>query len=595
MKRLLLIGLTICVFLPASATGDVPESPFPVSPGSTSTVLFVETPCPTFSWGGVSDATAYELVVYRVDADSRSTEPVGRWRFPGLVGSWTPSAEECLERNTRYAWSVRALRGDGESIWSEANVFRVRAEPSIQEVRQALALLSDFLERGSAPHALDIEPRPMIVPEQSQAPQEVPAANHRAVLSGGALQNAPEPLSAPTLGAASLTVDQQIHLGLDSSFFLGGELFLWGQTGVSGRQNTALGGGALGSLSASPYTNDNTAIGFRALAMHVQGYGNTAVGSGALINNTRTAAYYGSRNTAVGTSSLYRSTGNENVAVGTNAMRNNTTGRFNTAVGARALLGKTTAGYLTSDENVAVGVEALKNLSIGAANVAIGRSALEANSSGASNIAIGKEAGINITSGSNNILIGHLGVASDPGPPIVPEDDGVIRIGTSQGRTFLAGVSGKMVDDATDAQVLVDAAGQLGTVASSRRFKHEIRAIGDRGRKLQELRPVSFRYLRASGDSEGTLRFGLIAEEVEEVFPELVIHDPDGRSMSVKYHLLSPLLLSELQRQQRQIELLQRGGESRRAQWLALLVLGSVGLVSARFFKRPSKTLFSRP
>jgi hypothetical protein len=264
----------------------------------------------------------------------------------------------------------------------------------------------------------------------------------------------------------------------------------------------------------------NTAVGYGALAQNVSGADDTAIGTGALANST--AASGGS------------------TAVGSNALFSLTTGFWNTAVGDLALVNLTSGA-----DNLAVGRGALRSNVFGGSNVALGANAAF-NTTGSVNIAVGKDAAANVTFGNSNIHIGNLGLAADTN---------TIKIGTAGTQTtaFLAGVRG--VTTATAAiPVLVGTDGQLGTASSSRRFKNDIHDMGAASARLFELRPVTFRYTQPMADGSTPLDFGLIAEEVAEVFPELAVRGADGQVETVHYHKLPALLLNELQKQQRTID-----------------------------------------
>jgi len=319
---------------------------------------------------------------------------------------------------------------------------------------------------------------------------------------------------------------------------------------VDGTANTALGSHALGSNVSS---DSNTAVGTSALGSNVSGTGNTAVGRTAMFGNSSAnantavgafaldAANTGAANVAVGFATLTTNTsGHDNVAVGTDALIANTDGFDNTALGADAL-----EANQTGDFNVAVGRFALGAQVSGDTNTAVGHGALGSHMTGSFNVALGTSAGALITSGDNNVAIAHLGVNGDAG---------TIRLGTGgvHTRTFVAGVDGVTVAGGTAVFILPD--GQLGTVTSSRRFKEEIAELEGIGERLLRLRPVSFRYTEeAAGEGERPIEYGLIAEEVAEVFPELVVRDAEGRPLTVRYHLLATLLLHELQRERERI------------------------------------------
>ncbi len=324
------------------------------------------------------------------------------------------------------------------------------------------------------------------------------------------------------------------------SIYKGGTLFIHNKGGA---RNTALGLQALANITTG---FNNTASGYRALYSNTTGRYNTASGNQALTSNTtgitNTASGYralysnttGLSNTASGVQALYaNTTGGFNTASGVRALTSNTTGSNNTASGYRALLFNTTGGG-----NTASGYRALYSNTTGIRNTASGYRALYYNTTGSLNIAIGNRAGSNLTTGNFNIAIGNSGVAGEAY---------TIRIGGYQTRTFVAGIHGGNVG-ATGVSVLINPAGRLGTVSSSRRFKEEIRDMGDTTSRLLGLRPVIFRYKPEVQSGERPIEYGLIAEEVAEVFPELVVYDEEGRPETVKYHLLSSMLLNELKK-----------------------------------------------
>src|ERR1035441_8749519 len=191
-------------------------------------------------------------------------------------------------------------------------------------------------------------------------------------------------------------------------------------------------------------------------------------------------------------------------------MLGNTAGNYNTASGYYALL-QNNGSY-----NTASGDQALVGNTTGSYNTASGYEALSSNASGSYNTAIGQSAGFYPT-GSYNIMIGHQGLAAD---------DHIIRIGDVQTQTFIAGISGVNV---SGVPVLVSSSGQLGIASSSRRFKEEIHDMGDVTADLMRLRPVTFRYKQPFEDASQPIQYGLIAEEVAEVYPELVVHSADGK------------------------------------------------------------------
>jgi hypothetical protein len=271
------------------------------------------------------------------------------------------------------------------------------------------------------------------------------------------------------------------------------------------------------------------------------------LGESALYNNTS-----GSGGTAAGAGALeYNTTGNYNTAVGYLTLSSNTTGGYTTSVGAYSLEANTTGGYdtafgayslpdnTTGTGNTAFGYAALRSTTIGNNNIGFGYQTLYVNATGSSNIAMGYQAGYYAT-GSYNIEIGSEGTRGD---------EATIRLGTegTQTATFVAGISGTQV---TGAAVYVTSSGQLGVQASSERYKTAIASMGASSKKLQALRPVTF---RLKSDPHDVVQYGLIAEEVDKVYPELVIRDATGKIQGVHYEELAPMLLNEVQQQAAEI------------------------------------------
>ncbi len=264
------------------------------------------------------------------------------------------------------------------------------------------------------------------------------------------------------------------------------------------------------------YPGANTAEGDNALFSLTTGGGNTAIGVDALFSNTT-----GGSNTATGSGALgVNTTGNDNTATGSGALGNNTTGNSNTASGSEALFGNTT----------------------GSSNVAIGINALFNNTTGGGNIALGHGAGRNLTTGSNNIDIGNPGIAGESTK---------IRIGMvgTQKATFIAGIFGDTV--ASGVGVVVNSNGQLGTIISSARFKEAIKPMDQASEAILALKPVTFRY-KHELDPEGIPQFGLVAEQVEKINPDLVARDAHGKVNSVRYEAVNAMLLNEFLKEHRE-------------------------------------------
>ena len=291
---------------------------------------------------------------------------------------------------------------------------------------------------------------------------------------------------------------------------------------TSGIDNTALGFEALFSNTIGDF---NTAEGFGALFNNTSGTQNTATGVNALISNTT-----GSFNTADGVNTLFRNTtGFQNAATGVQALFSNTTGFHNTAAGFQALLSNTTGNHNTAD-----GDNALVHDTTGIFNTAIGAHALDQNITGSSNVALGFQAGFNIT-GSGNVCVGEniVGVAGE---------SNVTRIRNVGSTAQANGVF-----------VTVGAGGKLGFQVSSRRYKDDIKPMDRASEALFALKPVSFRY-KQEIDPARSPDFGLIAEDVATVNPDLVARDEEGKIVTVRYQAVNAMLLNEFLKEHKKVE-----------------------------------------
>jgi len=305
----------------------------------------------------------------------------------------------------------------------------------------------------------------------------------------------------------------------------------------------------------------NSAFGWRALFSNTDASFNTGVGGGALSLNT------GDSNAAVGAAALFLNTvGSQNVAVGTDALVLNDSGSDNTAIGWFALFENTTGGV-----NTAIGAEALSN-----------------NTTGFNNIALGFAAGDLLTTGDDNIDIGNEGVR---------DEAGTVRIGTdgTQTRTFIAGISGVVV---SGAGVVVNASGQLGVAGSSARFKDAIKPMDKASEAVLALKPVTFRY-KHELDAKGIPQFGLVAEDVEKVNPDLVARDDQGKPYTVRYEAVNAMLLNEFLKEHRKVEQLKKDFESKIAEQQKQIELLTAGLqkVSAQLelSKAAPQTVLNNP
>jgi len=266
---------------------------------------------------------------------------------------------------------------------------------------------------------------------------------------------------------------------------------------------------ALLSLTSGTY---NTAVGFLGLQSNQTGSFNTAIGAGTLLANTA------DKNTATGAGALLsNTTGGTNTANGAFALFSNTGGNFNVANGDSALESNT-----TGTNNTAVGTNALLLNTTGFSNTAIGVAALVSNTTGSNNIALGLGAGLNVTTASDTICIGIAGVNVTDGCYI--------------GRVFEEPL------DPDNLTMAIDVNGKVGTLPSSRRFKDDIKPMNRASEAILALKPATFHY---KSDKKCSPRFGLIAEEVAEVNPELVALDKEGKPYSVRYDQVNAMLLNE--------------------------------------------------
>jgi len=288
--------------------------------------------------------------------------------------------------------------------------------------------------------------------------------------------------------------------------------------------NTAEEDLALGSLNTGIYNN---AVGIYSLLSLTTGNFNTATGAGTLLANTA------DQNTATGAGALLsNTTGSLNTANGAFALFSNTNGSSNTACGTSALLSNT-----TGVSNTANGSAALQDTTIGDFNTAIGDNALSFNTTGSRNIALGAQAGNTVTTASNVICIGAGG----------QNVSNSCYIGQIFGVTSFGGSA-----------VFIDATGRLGTATSSRRFKEEIKPMERASEALFALKPVTFRYKKGI-DPLGFPQFGLVAEDVEEVNPDLVVRDKEGKVNTVRYEAVNAMLLNEFLKEHRKVQDLEKG------------------------------------
>jgi hypothetical protein len=266
---------------------------------------------------------------------------------------------------------------------------------------------------------------------------------------------------------------------------------------------------------------------------------NNGEGIGVLVSRTS-----GIWNTGTGFEALNQLTsGNQNTATGLRALFHDISGGYNTATGVYSLFGNLTGFF-----NSATGGYALAQNTIGSNNTAIGDNAL-VNTTGGNNTAIGSGALGNSTTGNDNTA---LGIGAGGG---VTTANQVIAIGATGANVdfscFIGHIRGVTTANADAVPVLIDSDGQLGTVSSSRRFKSEIRAMDNASKAILALKPVTFHY---KSDKTGTPQFGLIAEEVAEINPDLVVRDEDGEIYSVRYEAVNAMLLNEFLKEHKTVQ-----------------------------------------
>ena len=324
--------------------------------------------------------------------------------------------------------------------------------------------------------------------------------------------------------------------------------------------NTAEGQNALFSLTTGV---GNTGVGWFSLWSNTDGSYNTAVGAGTLLFNVgNQTEFSGVENTAVGAAALlFNTTGSDNTATGMGALLNNTEGNNNTATGQFALSSNTTGNLntanglaalhsnTTGNGNTAEGGDALVLNTTGGANTAIGTGALSSNTTGNSNIALGSAAGHALTTGNHNIVIGNADAEAG--------ESNTVRIGNSisQTRVFISGIRGVATGNNDAVNVVIDSDGQLGTVSSSRRYKREIKAMEEASEAILALKPVKFHY---KNDHTNRPEFGLIAEDVAEVNPDLVVRDGNGEIYTVRYDAVNAMLLNEFLKEHREVQELKK-------------------------------------
>jgi hypothetical protein len=305
---------------------------------------------------------------------------------------------------------------------------------------------------------------------------------------------------------------------------------------------TAEGCNALNSLTTGV---GNTGVGSYSLYLNTGGNSNTGVGAAALVLNNA------EDNTAVGTAALLlNTTGGENTAVGRNALIHNDSGSDNNAVGAFAL-----ATNVSGFFNNAHGRNAIGNSRTASENNAFGDLALEGITSGNSNTAIGDDAGRFIVDGSGNVCVGDeagTGLGASVSNCIAIGAPGAGPFANIDNTCFIGGIYNQPVSDAGTAQdTYADQFNVLGFLPSSRRFKHDIQPMDKASETLYGLKPVTFKY---NSDKKSRTQYGLIAEEVAEVAPDLVFRNDNGDVQTVRFEQIGAMLLNEFLKERKKVQ-----------------------------------------
>ncbi len=321
-------------------------------------------------------------------------------------------------------------------------------------------------------------------------------------------------------------------------------------SGSTNNYNTGLGAGTL-VLNTG---DSNTAVGAAALLLNTTGVNNTGIGTDALVFNDT-----GNNNTALGVFALgSNTTGNANTAIGGGSQNGNIDGGGNTAVGALSLSANlhgtlnTAVGIAALQNNVAnnntaTGAGALNQNTSGAANTAVGLNALQHNVIGGGNVAVGNQALVDSTAGFNTAVGNNAGMA-------VTTAHNVIAIGSPgadvSDSCFIGNIFG-VTTVGIPLPALVDPAGQLGTLGSSERFKKDIKPIDKLSEGILALKPVTFHYKK---DKANNPQFGLIAEEVAKVNPDLIVRDKNGEIYTVRYDAVNAMLLNEFLKEHKKVQ-----------------------------------------
>jgi hypothetical protein len=352
-------------------------------------------------------------------------------------------------------------------------------------------------------------------------------------------------------GALALTTsDDNTAVGLAAMFL-----------NTVGHDNVAVGTAALLNNASGNWNNaigafalhdningfNNNALGQAALFRNIHGTDNTAIGDSALLNNDMTGTANGNFNTAVGSAALFSNTdGDSNTAVGYLALFQSVLSPNNCAFGRRALENNDSGGGGLAGANNAFGVEALRDNVDGDSNNAFGFRACAANFDGFNNSAFGDFALGNNDSGSNNTAIGVTAGSAISGNGNVCIGAGVAGEGGANDSTYIRniGTTPQPIGGAVLAVTVNSMTNRLGYDPSSRRYKEDIQPMDEASEALFSLKPVTYRF-KKNVDPNQFLTYGLIAEDVAKVNPNLALRNANGEIESIRYESINAMLLNE--------------------------------------------------
>ena len=543
----------------------------------------------TLVWIAVSTGLHAQLASAQATAQQTSETPAVLTPVPRVIwfsGTFRPADKRPVGSVETVTVSVYRERDGGDAVWQETQTVRMEADG-----RYSLLMGSTLgdgmplevftsgeprwigitvhrpgeaeqprVHLASVPYALKAADTDTLGGKPASAyllaEQKMPHGSRR---SGGAAS----PLTAGTPGFLGVFVDPA-NLG-NSALYQNGAAIGLGTTAPRDSFHVTFTDGG-GGFTGYAVQNLSSAVNAYSGMLFYDQTGATAQFQG--FNNStheyriNNVASNGTINFMIGSSSKLLVANNGDIHLkGTPMLR--VGGVFNSSVG----LGAEALFPTSGDLNVAVGYNAMHAITTAAANVALGAHALISASTGTGNVAVGSETLLGLTTGNFNIAIGSgaggsIGSGQSDniaiGSPGSGSDSGTIRVGTpgTHTRFFAHGVRGVTTGAANAIPVVIDSSGQLGTMSSSRRFKEDIHDMGDASRGLMRLRPVTFRYKTPFDDGSKPIQYGLIAEEVAAVYPDLVAHSADGQIETVKYQVLDAMLLNEVQQQQADIRAL---------------------------------------